>query len=294
MPSRDVTQRVRERIRSASQLRFGERGAQFAVLAGILLVVLGVGVFIGVLDAVREVDDIAALDEPVLRALTSVRSPVATAVLTAITTVAGPVVLPVVVLVGALAWAMVVSTAVSLTVKAVVARPRPPLGTMTAAGVQSTYSFPSGHTIGTATFLLVLGYLVWVRRPRLRSLVWWALGIAAGTLVVALSRLYLGYHFLTDVVASIALAVAVLGGVVVVDRRRVRSTPRHRSGSGTAVTGSAGVDPPRRGLGDLDRRRVPPVRFERTTVGLEGLQTQRAVWTPRETATRLNAVFVQV
>ena len=254
MPSRDVTQRVRERIRSASQLRFGERGAQLAVLAGMLLVVLGVGVFIGVLDAVREVDDIAALDEPVLRALASVRSPVATAVLTAITTVAGPVVLPVVVLVGALVWAlvgkarwqasllagaMVVCTAVSLTVKAVVARPRPPLGTMTAAGVQSTYSFPSGHTIGTATFLLVLGYLVWVRRPRLRSMVWWALGIAAGTLVVALSRLYLGYHFLTDVVASIALAVAVLGGVVVVDRRRA-GLPARRS----AVTGSAGVDPP--------------------------------------------------
>src|SRR5450830_943931 len=96
MPSRDVTQRVRERVRWASQLRLGDRGAQLAVLAGILLVVLGVGVFIGVLDAVREVDDIAALDEQVLRALTSMRSPVATAVLTAITTVAGPVVLPVV------------------------------------------------------------------------------------------------------------------------------------------------------------------------------------------------------
>lgn len=251
-----MTQRVRERIRWASQLRLGDRGAQFAVLAGILLVVLGVGVFIGVLDAVREVDDIAALDEPVLRALTSVRSPVATAVLTAITTVAGPVVLPVVVLVGALVWAlvgkarwqasllagaMVVSTAVSLTVKAVVARPRPPLGTMTVAGVQGTYSFPSGHTLGTATFLLVLGYLVWVRRPRLRSLVWWALGIAAGTLVVALSRLYLGYHFLTDVVASIALAVAVLGGVVVVDRRRAGLAARRSAVTGSPVTGSAGT-----------------------------------------------------
>ena len=259
MPFRDVMQRVRERIRSASRFRLGERGAQLAVLAGMLLMVLGVGVFIGVLDAVREVNDIAALDEPVLRALASVRSPVATAVLTAITTVAGPVVLPVVVLVGALVWAlvgkarwqasllagaMVVSTALSLTVKAVVARPRPPLGTMTVAGVQSTYSFPSGHTLGTATFLLVLGYLVWVRRPRLRSLVWWAIGIAAGTLVVALSRLYLGYHFLTDVVASIALAVAVLGGVVVVDRRRAGLAARRAAVTGSPVTGSAGVEPP--------------------------------------------------
>src|SRR5665647_3475018 len=86
MPSRDVTQRVRERIRSASQLRFGERGAQFAVLAGILLVVLGVGVFIGVLDAVREVDDIAALDEPVLRALTSAQTSAPTSTTTGSTT----------------------------------------------------------------------------------------------------------------------------------------------------------------------------------------------------------------
>src|SRR5665648_549795 len=90
MPSRDVTQRVRERIRSASQLRFGERGAQFAVLAGILLVVLGVGVFIGVLDAVWALVGKAQWQASLL------------------------------------AGAMVVSTAVSLTVKAVVARPRPP------------------------------------------------------------------------------------------------------------------------------------------------------------------------
>ncbi|NTW38660.1 MAG: phosphatase PAP2 family protein, partial [Cellulomonadaceae bacterium] len=128
--------------------------------------------------------------------------------------------------VGLLAGAMVASTLVSLGVKAVVARPRPPVDTMSVPGLEVTYSFPSGHTIGTATLLLVLGYLAWVRRPTVRSLVVWLLVAVVGTGLVALSRLYLGYHFVTDVAASVALAVAVLGAVVVIDQRRAARAAR--------------------------------------------------------------------
>ncbi|MCG2800362.1 MAG: phosphatase PAP2 family protein [Cellulomonas sp.] len=212
-----------------------DRGPKVAVWVGVLLVAIGTAGFVGVLDGVREADDLASLDKPVLTALVAGRSEALTLVLTVITTIAGPTVLPVIVLVGALVWglvrkrwwqagllaaAMIVSTIVSVAIKNIVARPRPPVDTMTVAGVESTYSFPSGHTIGAATLLLVVGYLAWVRRPVWGSLVRWLLIIALGTFVVALSRLYLGYHFLTDVTASIALAVAVLGGVVIVDRRR--------------------------------------------------------------------------
>jgi undecaprenyl-diphosphatase len=42
---------------------------------------------------------------------------------------------------------------------------------------------------------------------------------------VALSRLYLGYHFLTDVLAGLSLAVAVLGVVVTVSREHDRRRP---------------------------------------------------------------------
>ncbi|GIG41188.1 phosphatase PAP2 family protein [Cellulomonas phragmiteti] len=210
-------------------------GQQVAVGVGVLLVVLGTAGFLGVLDAVQEAEDLAALDDPVLTALAAGRSDVLTVVLTAITTVSGPTVLPIIVLVAALAWglvrgrwwqagllaaAMVVSTLVSVAIKGIVARPRPPVDTMTVAGVESTYSFPSGHTIGAATLLLVAGYLAWVRRPAWASLLGWLALIVLGTGLVGLSRLYLGYHFLTDVTASVALAVAVLGGVVIVDRRR--------------------------------------------------------------------------
>lgn len=212
-----------------------EHGARAAVWVGVVLIVVGAASFLGVLDAVRDVDDLAELDEPVLTALVEGRSEVLTAVLTVITTISGTTVLPVIVLLSALAWglwrkrwwqagllagAMIVSTIVSVTLKRIVARPRPPVDTMTGAGIESTYSFPSGHTIGAATLLLVAGYLVWVVRPTIGSLLRWLAIIVLGILAVGLSRLYLGYHFVTDVAASVALAIAVLGGVVVVDRRR--------------------------------------------------------------------------
>ena len=65
-----------------------------AVAIGLALVVLGVAGFVGVLDAVREADDLAVLDEPVLTWLVGLRSPGMTAFLTAVTTASGPAVLP--------------------------------------------------------------------------------------------------------------------------------------------------------------------------------------------------------
>ena len=210
-------------------------GPRRAVLVGAVLVVVGVAGFLGVLDSVRENDDLAVVDRPVLNALVAARSHPFTAVMTAVSLVTGPMVLPALVLLGAIAWgvigkqrwqalllagSMIASTVVSTTIKTIVHRPRPPLDTMTVAGAETTYSFPSGHTIGTATLLLVVGYLAWIRHPAVKSLVLWLIAIAVGTSVVALSRLYLGYHFVTDVTASVALALAVLGGVVMIDRHR--------------------------------------------------------------------------
>ncbi len=237
---------ARRGLHLVDALRLREDGGP-AVVVGLLLVLAGAVGFGVVLDAVQEMDDIAALDRPVLDALVAVRSGPVTAALLAVTTVTGPVVLPVVVVVAALAWgllarrwwqagllafAMVLSTLVSSAIKAVVARPRPPVDTQHVAGAESTYSFPSGHTIGTATLLLVGGYLLWVARPGLRSLVGWLTGIVVGTALVALSRLYLGYHFLSDVAASVALAVAVLGVVVVLDRRRAQRAARAPADAG--------------------------------------------------------------
>jgi undecaprenyl-diphosphatase len=209
------------------------RPVLWALLPGILLVVLGLAVFFSVLDGVREKDDLWDLDQPVLDWLVDHRTSGWTSVLAAITFVTGPTVLPIIVLVSCVVWglvrrewwrpallagAMIASTLISLAIKGLVGRERPPADTMFVPGAETTASFPSGHTIGTATFLLVAGYLVCSRNPTVPRLVAWGLLTVVGTTVVAVSRLYLGYHFLTDVVAAVALAVTVLGGVLIVDR----------------------------------------------------------------------------
>lgn len=207
-----------------------------AVVPGVLLAVLGLLVFFVMFDAVLDQDDFALWDEPVLEFLHEARTDAVTTVLAALTFVTGPSVLPIIVLVACVVWglvrrqwwrpgllaaAMVGSTLLSLLVKGLVARPRPPEETMYIPGSETTGSFPSGHTIGTATFLLVAGYLVASRHRARRVWAAWLVGGLIGTAAVALSRLYLGYHFLTDVVAATGLAVVVLGIVTIVDRVRV-------------------------------------------------------------------------
>jgi len=217
MPSRETTRRVP------------------ALLPGLLLVILGASGFAVLLDAVLERDDLAGLDQPALEWLADHRTGWLTTVFTAITTVFGPYVLPVVVAVGCGIWgwrthrwrdpvmlvgAMVFSTLVSTLVKALVARPRPSGELQTVPGLESSFSFPSGHTIGAATLVLVGGYLLW-REARTRSaFVEWSVVSVVVVLVVAASRLYLGYHFITDVLAGVCLAVVTLGVVVGIDRWR--------------------------------------------------------------------------
>lgn len=69
---------------------------------------------------------------------------------------------------------------------------------------ETTYSFPSAHAMGSATLACILVALAW--RTRLRSLSL-ALGIpfVAG---VGLSRVYLGVHYPSDIVAGWTAAVA--------------------------------------------------------------------------------------
>jgi undecaprenyl-diphosphatase len=72
----------------------------------------------------------------------------------------------------------------------------------------ASYSFPSGHVAGSTIFygLAVLWLFSRTRRPLWRAL---ALAMAAVLIViVAFSRMYLGVHYLSDVVAAFAEGVA--------------------------------------------------------------------------------------
>jgi undecaprenyl-diphosphatase len=80
-----------------------------------------------------------------------------------------------------------------------------------------TYSFASGHALFSACFFSVIAGLVaaHVEKSWQRAAVWMlACAIIAG---IGLSRVYLGVHYVTDVVAGFALAaliVCVVRGVV--------------------------------------------------------------------------------
>ncbi len=119
-----------------------------------------------------------------------------------------------VVLVLALAWrrrmreglfaglALAGSALLNLLAKHAFARPRPDLWLSIAP--ETTYSFPSGHAMGSMTLGAVAILLAWRTRWR------WPVAVVAGVfvLLVGLSRVYLGVHYPSDILAGWAAACA--------------------------------------------------------------------------------------
>lgn len=110
-----------------------------------------------------------------------------------------------------------------------IARPRPTLSRLVATG--SPYGFPSGHATQAAA---ALGALAWVLAARGGSRHRWAavaaraavVVIAVAIAVVCFSRVYLGAHWPTDVVAGWAVGWAWLSIVIrAVGSRPARSAP---------------------------------------------------------------------
>ncbi len=107
-----------------------------------------------------------------------------------------------------LTWTLVMGGGIllNLALKALFHRPRPvfenPFVTL------SDYSFPSGHTMGATLFYgtLALFVILHVRRWRWRVLA--PLVAFLMILLVAMTRIYLGAHFLSDVLAAMAAGAA--------------------------------------------------------------------------------------
>ena len=72
----------------------------------------------------------------------------------------------------------------------------------------SSYSFPSGHSSAAFAFFLTMGVLAGRGQPPRLRLAWVLLGTLPAT-AIALSRVYLGVHWPTDVIAGAVLAVTV-------------------------------------------------------------------------------------
>lgn len=193
-----------------------------------------------VYESVAEGDGMAGLDQPVLDAAVGVRTDTANTLVTAYTDLGGKVGMPVLasaVAVGlALLWRswtpvvlMAVTGAGSVLMttagKAAVGRTRPPLAEAVPP-FESSFSFPSGHSLNSMAIALVVAYLL-VRKLRHR----WSRALAVTgcvlfAVLMGLSRVYLGHHWLTDVLVAWALA---LGWVaLVITGHRLWLTMRRR------------------------------------------------------------------
>jgi len=120
--------------------------------------------------------------------------------------------------------AIVLSEALIGTLKGIYDRARPPGSLVATSGA----SFPSGHSIA-ASVTIVAAVIALVPPGRRRA--WWGAGAVAFSILMALSRAYLGAHWLSDAIAGVLLGTscALLAALVVGSLQR-RWGRRHPGG----------------------------------------------------------------
>ena len=242
---------VRAAVRGAGVL--GRLGRwSLANLALVLTVGIGLGLVWGLTEVAAEVyenvvdqDGISVIDQPVLDWSVGMRTPESSRLVTDFTDLGGTVGMPLIaVLAGvglAIAWhrwtplvlmaiASAGSLAMTITGKDLAGRARPPQS-LAVPPFESSASFPSGHTLNATVVLGLTAYLlvIWIRKRRWRAVVIVVLGL----LIVAmgLSRVYLGHHWLTDVIAGWAIGLGWLASVITGHRVRITLARRHPTGS---------------------------------------------------------------
>lgn len=208
------------------------------VAAEIVLLVIGAAlvftlasVFVEVLDAVVDADDLTVIDRPAVQWLAGHRTPGLTRLQIAITDLGSAVALTLAAVVGVAvvgwrtrSWYPLVLAVLSLGVLQLIVyaikeiigrdRPSPPDQVVTAAG----YSFPSGHSASSLVGFALLAWLVCMLTSN--RTVWATAWVAAtaGTILVGLSRVYLGVHYPSDVIGGWALGLTWLAVIAVATR----------------------------------------------------------------------------
>lgn len=208
---------------AAEALRYGSgflRHHGWRIALWFFCLVLPLWGFAALVGEVHE-NEVFAFDAPILKALHAIATPALdefALVMTKLGYLWAVVPLDVVVMLW-LAWhrrlrdglffgvAVTGSALLNVVAKNYFARARPDLWLSLAP--ETTYSFPSGHAMGSATLGVALVLLCWPTRWR-----WPVLAGAVGfVLLVGLSRIYLGVHYPSDILAGWAAAIAWVFGI---------------------------------------------------------------------------------
>lgn len=219
---------VRQRVRWVIDWLDHDRTLALSLVIGLVLLSLLGWAFGEITESVIKGDDLVALDSPVTRWLVARRTGRLTTVMRMVTELGSAwfVISLLTVVTAVLLVRRVPRNAVLIAplsaagaailifaVKLLIARPRPTIGEVVA--VASGFSFPSGHSAqGVATY----GALAWVgaylvTRRRIQIAAW--LAAVSVALLIGLSRLYLGVHWLSDVIGGYVLAASWLAVTVI-------------------------------------------------------------------------------
>ncbi|MEU3454584.1 phosphatase PAP2 family protein [Micromonospora sp. NPDC006766] len=202
------------------------------LLIGVVLVVALTAASVEIYEAVAEADGVAGLDKPVLQAAIAARTPSLDTAVTGFTTLGGPVVMPILAAVAVIGLAirrrqvspvllMAVAAAGSLLMtivgKSLVGRVRPPLADAVPP-YETSASFPSGHALNAVVIAGVVAYLLVLRQRR-----WYTRTVTVAVamlfaVAMGLSRVFLGHHWLTDVLVAWTLGLAWLAFVITLHR----------------------------------------------------------------------------
>lgn len=109
--------------------------------------------------------------------------------------------------------ALITSTLVNNLLKIIIARERPDV---TKLVVEHSYSFPSGHTMAATMMFGMLIY--YINQSKMNNYIKSILSIFMISIIimVGISRVYLGAHFVTDVLAGMIVSTILL--IIITDR----------------------------------------------------------------------------
>ncbi|WP_316289468.1 phosphatase PAP2 family protein [Clavibacter michiganensis] len=185
-----------------------------------------------VYDNVTDADGVAGLDKPLLAFMIGIRTPWLNEAATAYTDVAGVVIMPIIAVVTMLflavrrrSWTPIIlvvaagggSLLLTIAGKDLIGRARPALADAVPP-YETSPSFPSGHTLNAVAIAGILAYLLLLRQHRRLTRVLSITVAVVFAVTIGISRVYLGHHWFTDVLAAFFLSGAWLAVVITAHR----------------------------------------------------------------------------